>query len=192
MSKCSANLRFEEQQKRPSKLSHAARDAPLDAVRGIVHRKLREDEDENPGIDAANTLTETAETGTRLVETAHRSKAHRKADTVNSPKWQQKQAIKKEYASPKAGKPGTGAASTAPSAAKKAEKAAEKAKAFLAKNKKGLILIGILGLLAVFLLNTASSCSVFVEGGLSAIGISTYPSKDDAMLGAEEIGRAHV
>ena len=35
--------------------------ASLETVRSAVHRKLREEGDDNPGTEAANTLTETAE-----------------------------------------------------------------------------------------------------------------------------------
>lgn len=47
-----------------------------------------------------------------------------------------------------------------------------------------MIALAIL-LVAVFLLNIASSCSVLVEGGVTALGVSTYPSEDSDMLAAE-------
>ncbi len=70
---------FEEADKKrpPSKLAHAARKAPLDTVRSAVHRKLREEGDDNPGTEAANTLTETAERTWRIAESAHRSHAEK-------------------------------------------------------------------------------------------------------------------
>ena len=48
------------------------------------------------------------------------------------------------------------------------------------------------------LLNVLSSCTALVQGGLSVLSITTFPSADVDMLGAEaayaamEIGRAHV
>ena len=126
-------LFFEEADKKrpPSKLAHAARKAPLDTVRSAVHRKLREEGDDNPGTEAANTLTETAERTWRIAESAHRShaeKPYRRADKAEAAadkanlkalnkqyeqeygrasnpysRWRQKQAIKKEYAAAKAG-----------------------------------------------------------------------------------------
>ena len=131
--KVTTRLFFEEVDKKrpPSKLSHLAEKAPLDIVRGAVHRKLREDNDGNSGTEAANTLSQTAESSYRIAETAHRShaekpyrraeKAEAAADKANlralnrqyeqeygkatNPysKWQQKRAIKKEYAAAKAG-----------------------------------------------------------------------------------------
>lgn len=72
--KVTTRLFFEEADKKrpPSKLAHAARKAPLDTVRSAVHRKLREEGDDNPGTEAANTLTETAERTWRIAESAHR------------------------------------------------------------------------------------------------------------------------
>ena len=122
--KITTRLFFEEVDKKrpPSKLSHLAEKAPLDTVRGTVHRKLREDNEGNSGTEAANTLSQTAESSYRAIETAHRShaekpyrkaaKAEAAADKANlkalnrqyeqeygkasNPysKWQQKRAIK--------------------------------------------------------------------------------------------------
>lgn len=73
--KVTTRLFFEEVDKKrpPSKLSHLTEKAPLDTVRSTVHRKLREDNDGNSGTEAANTLSEAAESGYRAIETAHRS-----------------------------------------------------------------------------------------------------------------------
>ena len=87
--KVTTRLFFEEADKKrpPSRLAHAARKAPLDTVRSAVHRKLREEGDDNPGTEAANTLTETAERTWRIAESAHRShaeKPYRKADKAEA------------------------------------------------------------------------------------------------------------
>ena len=87
--KVTTRLFFEEADKKrpPSKLAHAARKAPLDTVRSAVHRKLREEGGDNPGTEAANTLTETAERTRRIAESAHRShaeKPYRKADKAEA------------------------------------------------------------------------------------------------------------
>ena len=117
------SLRRRTKKRPPSRLAHAARKAPLDTVRSAVHRKLREEGDDNPGTEAANTLTETAERTWRIAESAHRShaeKPYRKADKAEAAadkanlkalnkqyeqeygrasnpysRWQQKQAIKR-------------------------------------------------------------------------------------------------
>lgn len=115
-----------------SKLQHAVRDAPGKAVRSAVHREVSQHEDDNVGVESVHKLEEAAEQTVRAVETAHRSyqlKPYRNADRAESradsanldalqkqaqqqnpelqsnpySRWQQKRAIKKEYAAAKAG-----------------------------------------------------------------------------------------
>ena len=156
--KVTTRLFFEEADKKrpPSKLAHAARKAPLDTVRSAVHRKLREEGDDNPGTEAANTLTETAERTWRIAESAHRShaeKPYRKADKAEAAadkanlkalnkqyeqeygrasnpysRWRQKQAIKKEYAAAKAGNGARNTVKASETTAKAARRAAEGSK----------------------------------------------------------------
>ena len=49
-------LRFEEidKKKPPSKLSHAVRDAPGNAVLSKVHKEIRESEEDNVGVESAH------------------------------------------------------------------------------------------------------------------------------------------
>ena len=104
-------------------------------------------------------------------------------------RWRQKQAIKKEYAAAKrAGQTTVSAEKLVKDSAGAARQAAErgqKAAAFLRRNWKG---VGVaLGLFLVIglLLNSMSSCTAFLEAGLSSLGGSTYPCQDADMLGAE-------
>ena len=216
--KVTTRLYFEEVDKKrpPSKLSHAVRDAPGVAVSSTVHRKLREADDGNSGTEAADTALGTAEGGSRIVQTAHRShqeKPYKKADkaetaadkanvlalnkeyaeqngsTVNPySKWQQKRAIKKEYAAAKAGKGASNtakASETTAKAAKRVEEATKKTGAFIARHKKGFLIVG--GIAAVLLLFSVgfSSCSVIMQSLTSSITASTYPLEDADMLAAE-------
>ena len=218
--KLTKRLYFEEVDKKkpPSKLSHALRDAPANTVLGAAHREIRKSEDDNVGVESAHRLEETAETGGRLIQSAHRShqlqpyrkaaQAERRLEKANvnflyqkamradpqlssNPisRWQQKWAIKKQYAAAKyAGHGAARAGSTAASTAKGAKKAAREAKdktAFVWRHKKGFaIAIGIVLVLALFL-NGLSSCSVLFQGGGGAVGISSYQSEDADILGAE-------
>ena len=214
------HLFFEEvDKKRPhSKRLHAAEKAPLDTIRGTVHRKLREDNDGNSGTEAANTLSETAESGYRVAETAHRShaeKSYRKAEKAevaadksnlralnkqyeqeygkaSNPysKWQQKRAIKKEYAAAKAGNGARNTVRASETTAKAARRAAEDTKktgSFIVRHKKGFLIVG--GIAAVILLFTTciSSCSTLFQGMTSSIASSTYPLEDADMLAAEAV-----
>ncbi len=153
--KVTVKLHFEEVEKKaPSKLSHAVTATPVNTVLGTAHRKIRETEEDNVGVDGAHKLEEVAEGGVRTLESAHRShklKPYRaaahaevKADKANiralnkqaqqqnpqfssNPysRWQQKRAIKKEFMAAKAGKGAKNTAQTAQTTAKTAKKATE-------------------------------------------------------------------
>lgn len=197
-----------------SKLQHAVRDAPGAVVRSAAHREIRKSEDDNVGVESAHKLEEAAEQTVRAVETAHRShqlkpyrnadRAEARADSANldalqkqaqqqnpelqsNPysRWQQKRAIKKEYAAAKASGATVSASEVTAKAAKRAAEDTKKASEWIAEHKKGFLIALAILLVAVFLLNIASSCSVLVEGGVTSLGVSTYPSEDSDMLAAE-------
>lgn len=103
-------------------------------------------------------------------------------------RWQQKRAIKKEYMAAKAGKTGKTTAKTAETTAKTAKKATEetkKAGQFIARHRKGaLVVLGIF-LIVAFLLGAVSSCSVIVQSGVSGLGASSYSTADADVQAAE-------
>ena len=103
-------------------------------------------------------------------------------------RWQQKRAIKKEYMAAKAGHSAGStikASETTAKAAKTAAKETKKTTAFIARHKKGFLIVGGIGLMLVFMLNVMSSCSILVQSGVSAFGATTYPVEDSDMLAAE-------
>ena len=53
------------------------------------------------------------------------------------------------------------------------------------RHKKGIGIAVALFLVVAFFLNALTSCSVLVEGGLSGVGLTTYPSADEDLKGAE-------
>ena len=82
--KKTVRLKFEEVDKKkpPSKLSHAVRDAPANAVTGKIHKEIRETEQDNVGVESAHKSEEAVETGVHLVQEGYRShklKPYRKA-----------------------------------------------------------------------------------------------------------------
>ena len=216
--KVTTKLVLEDKKKPPSKLSHAVRDAPGDAVLGKLHKEIRETEQDNVGVESAHKSEETAETGVRLVREGYRShklKPYRKAaqaeqklekanvnalyqkslrentQLTSNPfsRWQQKQAIKKEYAAAK--RAGQAAGNTASAsqktgkAAKTVKEKAQQAVAFIMRHKKGFLLVGAIFLLICLLLNTMSSCSMMAQSIGSAISGSTYPSDDPELVAVE-------
>lgn len=213
--KVTTKLVLEDKKKPPSKLSHAVRDAPGDAALGKLHKEIRETEQDNVGVESAHRSEETAETGVRLVREGYRShklKPYRKAaqaeqklekanvnalfqkslrenpQLTSNPfsRWQQKQAIKKEYAAAKrAGNTAGGTAKTASKTAKTVKEKAQQAGAFIMRHKKGFLLVGAIFLLICLLLNTMSSCSMMAQSIGSAISGSTYPSDDPELVAVE-------
>ena len=213
--KVTTKLVLEDKKKPPSKLSHAVRDAPGDAVLGKLHKEIRKTERDNVGVESAHKSEETAETGVRLVREGYRShklKPYRKAaqaeqklekanvnalyqkslrenpQLTSNPfsRWQQKQTIKKEYAAAKrAGNTAGGTAKTASKTAKTVKEKAQQAGAFIMRHKKGFLLVGAIFLLICLLLNTMSSCSMMAQSIGSAISGSTYPSDDPELVAVE-------
>ncbi|MFR3880899.1 MAG: CD1108 family mobile element protein, partial [Oscillospiraceae bacterium] len=104
-------------------------------------------------------------------------------------RWQQKQAIKKEYAAAKrAGQAAGNTASAAQKTGKAAKTVKEKAQqagAFIMRHKKGFLIAGAIFLLVCMLLNTMSSCSVLSQGIGSVISGTTYPSDDPELVAVE-------
>ena len=215
--KVKTQLRFEEVDKKkpPSKLTHAVRDAPANLILSQVHREVRQSEDDNVGVEAAHKVEQAVESGGRLVQSAHRAhqlkpyraaiRAEKKLERANldalqkkaeidSPtsnpvsKWQQKQAIKKQYAAAKHNQAAQTTAKAAENTAKAAKKAAEKAEKagkYVWEHRRGFAIAAAILLMLAFLLNGLSSCSVMMDGVGSGIAASTYPSQDTDMLGAE-------
>ena len=215
--KVKTQLRFEEvDKKKPSsKLTHAVQDTPANLILSQVHREVRQSEDDNVGVEAAHKVEQAVESGGRLVQSAHRAhqlkpyraaiRAEKKLERANldalqkkaeidSPtsnpvsKWQQKQAIKKQYAAAKHNQAAQTTAKAAENTAKAAKKAAEKAEKagkYVWEHRRGFAIAAAILLMLAFLLNGLSSCSVIMDGVGSGIAASTYPSQDADMLSAE-------
>ena len=216
--KVTTKLVLEDKKKPPSKLSHAVRDTPANAALGKVHKEIRETEQDNVGVESAHKSEEAAETGARLVREGYRShklkpcrkaaKAEQKLEKANvnvlyqkslrenpqfasNPlsRWQQKQAIKKEYAAAKrAGQTAGNTASAAQKTGKAAKTVKEKAQqagAFVMRHKKGFGIVLALFLVVCLLMNTVSSCSMMAQSIGSVVTGSTYPSDDPELLAVE-------
>ena len=207
-----------DQKKPPSRLTHAVRDAPANTVTGRIHQSIRESEQDNVGVESAHKSEEAAEAAGRLVREgylSHKLKPYRDAakaehrlekanvdflyqkslqenpQFASSPfsRWQQKRAIKKQYAAARRSGQAAGtaanAAETAASGAKRAAEQTKKTGEFFWQHRRGFgIAIAFLLILAM-LLNSLSSCSMLFQSTTSALASTTYPSRDEDMLGAE-------
>ena len=143
--KKTSKLTFEDKKKPPSKVSQGVKEAPVHLVVGKLHKEIRENEQDNVGVESAHKSEEVMETGAYLVREGYRShklKPYRKAAqaeqklekaNVNAlyqkslrenpqfasnplSRWQQKQSIKKQYAVAK--RAGQTAGNTAQAASK--------------------------------------------------------------------------
>ena len=103
-------------------------------------------------------------------------------------RWQQKRAIKKKYIAAKATKTGKntvkGTRKTA-RAAKTAVEGVKKSARFITKNWKGILIAAVILLIMEFFLSVMSSCSILVQGGVSALGALSSPADDADLLAAE-------
>lgn len=212
--KVTTKLVLEERKKPPSKLSHAIRDAPGSAVLGKIHQEVRETEQDNVGVESAHKSEQAAETNTRLVRDGYRThklkpyrkaaRAERRLERANlhvlyrkslrdnpqlssNPisRWQQRRAIRKEYAAAKKARQSRTFAEQAARAARTVEKKSEQAAAFVWRHRRGfLVVLGLLVLIALFL-STMASCTGMMGSGSSMVSSTTYPSEDGEMLEAE-------
>lgn len=200
-----------------SRLRHGAAAVPGLALSGQVHKKIGETEGDNVGVESAHKVEEAAEAGGRIAESAyhsHRLKPYRAAaraekrlekanikalyhkslaenpQLASNPlsRWQQKQAIKKQYAAARAGKNAAQTAKNAGNTAKAAKRAAKETKeaaGFVWRHRKGFLVVIALFLVVCIFMNGLSSLSMLFQGGMSSVAGSTYPSRDADMLGAE-------
>ena len=216
--KKTSKLTFEDKKKPPSKVSQGVREAPVHLVAGKLHKEIRETEQDNVGVESAHKSEEAVETGAYLVREGYRShklKPYRKAaqaerqlekaninvlyqkslqenpQFASNPlsRWQQKQAIKKQYAAAKHASQTAGntaqAASKTGKAARTVKEKVQQAGAFVMRHKKGFLMAGVLFLITCMLMNTMSSCSMMAQSIGSVLSGTTYPSDDPEMLAVE-------
>lgn len=216
--KVTTKLVMEDKKKPPSKLTHVVWDTPTNAALGKLHKEIRETEQDNVGVESAHKSEAVAETGGRLAREgyhSHKLKSYRKEARVEQrlekanvnalyqrslrenpqltsnpiSRWQQKQAIKKEYAAAK--RVGQTAGNTAKTvettgkAVKAVKEKAQQAGALVMRYKKGLFVVGAFFMLICMLLNIMSSCSMMAQGIGSAVSGTTYPSDDLEMVAVE-------
>ena len=148
-------LVFEEtEKKRPSKLSHAVKASPINAVSAVSHSMVAEDSSDSVSASVSHDVIGSAEGSARTVASVRRTlkdrpyaralKAERAADRANlkalykeaeikNPSWgasplsrfQQKRAIKKAYAEAKAGSAVDNTVKASELAAKAVQKSSE-------------------------------------------------------------------
>lgn len=214
---------------RPSVAKHMASRGAAVTLTSKAHRAVSEYEDDNIGVQAVQETTKAVESTVYTVDHAvysHKLKAYDKAeklveksdkanvnalyekfkkdnpDAGSNPfsRWQQKRAIKKEYAAAKAGK---NTASTTASASKGAGKATGKAAQgaknitervteFCTTHSKTILFVLIAGLLFMILSGMFSSCSAMFQGGTQIILGTSFTAKEEDIIGADNDYKAFL
>lgn len=205
---------------KPSVAKHMATRSSAVTVTSKAHQAVSEYEDDNVGVQSAQEMTKAVESTAYTVDHAiysHKLKAHAKADKLveksdkanvdalyekfkkdnpdagSNPfsRWQQKQAIKKEYAAAKAGK--TTTASASKGAGKATEKAAkttknitEKVTEFATTHSKAILLVLAAGLLFMVIASMFSSCTAMFQGGTQVLLGTSYTAEDEDIIGADD------
>ena len=146
-------------------------------------------DDENVGTESAQEVSASVTGGVRSFETAHRSSRLREkrntddtgASTGSRSRRQQQSTSKRRYAAEHRGT-GTGTHNVP---RRKTPGFGRRTSYFVSKHKSGLIIGGIVAAMVLLLVSVVSSCSVLIQGGISAVGSSTYPSSDTSLMDAE-------
>ena len=207
---------------RPSVAKHMASRGTAVIITSKAHQAVSEYEDDNVGVQSAQEMTKAVESTAYTVDHAiysHKLKAHDKADKLvqksdkanvdalyekfkkdnpdagSNPfsRWQQKKAIKKEYAAAKAGK---NTASTTVSASKGAGKAtgkaaqgakniSEKVTEFCTTHSKAILLVLAGGLLFMIICSMFSSCTAMFQGGAQVVLGTSFTANDEDIIGAD-------
>lgn len=198
----------------PSKLTHIFADAPvLEAHRQIskvedenvgVQAAHKSEKVAETGVRAVNSIHRnrklkpyrTAAALEKKADQANINTSYQKAIRQNPElqsnplsRWQQKQVIKRQYAAAKKARQTAGTtkktAERAAKTAKKAAEAAEKTAAFVVRNWKPILIILGIAVVVMLIMNTISSCSVMMQGGMNMIIGSSFTSEDEDILAAE-------
>ena len=201
-----------------TKLTNTVKNAPVQTIISSIHGEIEKSDDENVGVQSTHKSEKMLETGVHLLHEgykSHKLKPYRKAAyaerelkkaNINAlykkslyenpqlsrnplSRFQQKQAIKKQYANAKrASQTANNANNIAQNAKKAVRTAKEKTKQaieLILRHKKSVLVILALFMMICIIGSSMSSCTMIAQSIGSAVSSSTYPSKDQDMLDAE-------
>lgn len=207
---------------RGNRFTRSAAHSAAASVSGTIHGQVSaNNQDDNTAVQAVNTSAEAAEAGAHAVDHAIYSKklkpyekAERlqtKSDAANveaiyqqrmaehpeefsTPvsRWQQKKAIRKEYAAARRAEETAANASTAAkegaagvkSLGQRLAEFKDKALEYVAEHPQAFLVIGALAILLIIVSSALSSCSAFLPGGSGAVIATTFTANDEDIIGA--------
>lgn len=212
-------LKFEEtQKKKPSQLTHPVQKAVRTAG-DQLHRQAKDaNEDDNVAVTAVLQTDEKAETALQMGEHAYHAhkmrpykrleKAEKRLDRANiralekqaqqehpqftsNPysRWQQKRAIRREYAAARRGTGGRTVQNTAKTAEKATEKVSDAAgkTVEVIRRHPTILLILALGAMLLIVMSSLQACTPLAQSVLESLVIGTYPAEEEDVRAAERV-----
>lgn len=210
-------LKWEETQaKPPSRLTHTVEKTVRTAGDQLHRQAAQSNEDDNVAVEAVLKADDVKASTLQMGEHAYHAKklhAYRKAERAESrldranlrvleekqrqenpqftsnpySRWQQKRAIRREYAAAKrsAGRAATQqTARKAEQAVEKTEEAAVKAASAVKRHPKGLAILALLTML-LMVFSMLQSCTPLAQSVLESLVIGTYPAEEEDVRAAE-------
>ena len=170
--------------------SHVIRQTATDAA----HQRVREDEEENTGLQAVHETEQVTETVWQHGDHAAESWRHHQARVAAQPEEssnplshrQQKRALKRQYITEHQTNGRKAVAKTARQGVEKARESAENA-IRRAASKKHMIPLLALGGLLVFVMYAISACAPMMNAALTTMSMGTYPAEEADVLSAETV-----
>ena len=178
-------------QKSEKTASHVIRQTAADAA----HQRIREDEEDNTGLQAVHESEQVTETvwqhGSNAAESwrHHQANAAERQEGASNPlsHRQQKRNLKRLYISER--RNGSGRTAISRGARHSVEKARASAEEMIrrAASKKRMIPLLALGGLLVFVMYSISACAPMMNAALTTLSMGTYPAEESDVRFAEAI-----
>lgn len=207
---------------RGNRFTRSAAHSAAASVSGSIHGQVSaNNQDDNTAVQAVNTSAEAVEAGAHAVDHAIYSKklkSYEKAERLQTKsdaanveaiyqqrmaehpeefsnpvsRWQQKKAIRKEYAAARRAEETAANASTAAkegaagvkSLGQRLAEFKDKALEYVAEHPQAFLVIGALAILLIIVSSALSSCSAFLPGGSGAVIATTFTANDEDIIGA--------
>ena len=186
----------EPQKSKAHLILHTAEDA--------AHQRVREDEEDNLGLQAAHETEQAMETvwqhgghaveswKYRLEHAGQKNTAAKDARSATmdfgtsnpSSKAHQREKLKRRYIKEHKGQKSAGKA--ARKTGERMEAAAEKAGEFAANHKHWIVILA-LGFLLVYVANSVTGCTPILGGVMDVVAMSTYPAEEADVRAAERV-----
>jgi len=186
----------EPQKSKSHLILHTAEDA--------AHQRVREDEEDNLGLQSAHETEQATETvwqhgghaveswKYRLEQAGQKNTSAKEARPAamdygtsnSSSKAHQREKLKKQYIKEHRGQKSAG--KTARKTGERVEAAAEKVGEFAANHKHWIVILA-LGFLLVYVANSVTGCAQILGGVMDVVTLSTYPAEEADVRAAERV-----